>query len=267
MPTITYHNVEQRSDAWFEIRKDAFITGSNVNEILRPRETKTYESLVFQKAYRYTKRFENAATLHGIKNEVRALELFKALTGKQVQEVGFVTNSDYPNMGVSPDGLIDNDAVLELKCPYSRKIEQGILPPSYYHQVQLQLLITNRPVAYYFEIKINGLLIEEYNLVKVRKSYRWAQQNLHKLYRFIEDVKRQRNHCVLDTMCHNGFIQTHSEERPQEELPQPQENSSGQTEELESYLYSKRPIPPSIESDTFLSIETISSESSGHESA
>lgn len=202
---IHYFDIEQRSEAWFKLRENIFITGSNVNEILRPRESKTYEKLVWDKAYRIPKNFSNEATEHGIKYEPKALELFSQLYGLKVKQTGFVINDHHPFMGISPDGLIGDSSLLEIKCPYSRKIIQGRVPPSYYHQIQLQLLITERIQCYYFEAKFDGVKLLETNMVIIRKSERWFNDNQHKLHQFIKDVKAQRNHCILTDMRLLGF--------------------------------------------------------------
>lgn len=64
-----------------------------------------------------------------------------------VQDVGFIKHDDYET-GVSPDGLIDSDGGLEIKCPADatqvKYFRAGTLPNEYKAQVQGCLWITKR---------------------------------------------------------------------------------------------------------------------------
>ena len=58
--------------------------------------------------------FQNAAMRTGQVQEPEARIAYEALTGNLVQEVGFITTDD--NLfGLSPDGLVDDDGVIEIK--------------------------------------------------------------------------------------------------------------------------------------------------------
>ena len=62
--------------------------------------------------------FQNAAMRTGQIQEPEARIAYEALTGNLVQEVGFITTDD-GLFGLSPDGLIDDDGVLEIKTMVS----------------------------------------------------------------------------------------------------------------------------------------------------
>ena len=240
--TIIIHNLLQRSPEWHEARKNVYITGSNVNDILRPRETKTYEKLVYEKAYKIRNNFQSAATEHGVRYEDKAIKFFEELTKLKVIEVGFVTNSKYDGYGASPDGLIGDKELIEVKCPFSRQIKKGQVPPSYYHQIQLQLLVTNRNRCHFFEAVIKDDKIIDYNHVIVNKSYNWYLTHQPKLQQFIIDVKAQRNHCILDSMDHNGFKRIHFEEDQPSEHLQHQESSYCHSEQQDHH-HLDQPLP------------------------
>ena len=63
-------------------------------------------------------KFQNAAMKTGQVQEPEARMAYEALTGNLVQEVGFFTTDD-GLFGLSPDGLIDADGVLEVKTMVS----------------------------------------------------------------------------------------------------------------------------------------------------
>ena len=52
---------------------------------------------------------------HGHETESQARAMYEIRTGYNVREVAFVTLGDY--VGVSPDGLVDTDGLIEIKCP------------------------------------------------------------------------------------------------------------------------------------------------------
>lgn len=63
-------------------------------------------------------KFQNAAMRTGTEQEPVARAMYEARTGFMVDEVGFFTTED-GLFGLSPDGLIDDDGVLEIKTMVS----------------------------------------------------------------------------------------------------------------------------------------------------
>ena len=63
-------------------------------------------------------KFQNAAMRTGTEQEPFARAMYEARTGHMVEEVGFFTTED-GLFGLSPDGLIDDDGVLEIKTMVS----------------------------------------------------------------------------------------------------------------------------------------------------
>jgi putative phage-type endonuclease len=68
-----------------------------------------------------------------------AQSIYSKRTGFDMFEFGLVPhfNKDV-NIGASPDGISDVGVMLEIKCPYRRKIT-GDVPEQYYYQIQGQL--------------------------------------------------------------------------------------------------------------------------------
>jgi len=63
-------------------------------------------------------KFQNAAMRVGVEQEPVARAMYEAQTGYMVDEAGFYLSDD-DNFGLSPDGLIDEDGVLEIKTMVS----------------------------------------------------------------------------------------------------------------------------------------------------
>lgn len=91
--------------------------------------------------------YSNAAMQHGTDTEPLAREAFELHTGAMVEEVGFLVHPDIM-AGCSPDGLVDDDAGLECKCPFSTAIHiQTLLdgmPPGHKPQIHGAMWITGR---------------------------------------------------------------------------------------------------------------------------
>lgn len=106
----------------------------------------------------------NIATDYGNNNEAGALVEYEMETGNTVQEVGFVTFSDW--LGASPDGLIGNLKVLEIKCPFGLRKDdkpkfKGIHDQlHYYAQVQIQMFCTGRQECDFYQWAPKGSMLE-----------------------------------------------------------------------------------------------------------
>ena len=77
-----------------------------------------------------------------------ARDAYELETGNVVQQVGFIEHQAFPFAGASPDGLIDNDGGLELKCPRDSRIHldrflSGV-PAEYIPQIQGCMWVTGR---------------------------------------------------------------------------------------------------------------------------
>lgn len=85
----------------------------------------------------------NVATAWGQEHEADARFDYECQTGELVELCGFIVHPDIPWFGGSPDGLVGDDTVLEIKAPYSQKIPL-LVPPHYAAQVQGLLAVTGR---------------------------------------------------------------------------------------------------------------------------
>jgi len=86
----------------------------------------------------------------GHKYEPEARAMFEIEHGITVDgALRFITHPELPDVGCSPDGLIDDDGGLELKCPYKPEVHEqyraeNVVPYRYVPQVQSTLWITGR---------------------------------------------------------------------------------------------------------------------------
>jgi putative phage-type endonuclease len=161
----------QRSEDWFDVRKGRF-TASQIHKLLGAKGLGLNgESYVFEKAVEEVfgldedENFVSYDMQRGINLEPLAFRKFKELKSLNfidVQETSFFALGEHS--GASPDGLVDNDSVLEIKCPRPNKffnlVAKGIdaIETYYISQMQMQMLCTNSKKAYFFNyIIFNGV--------------------------------------------------------------------------------------------------------------
>ena len=83
----------------------------------------------------------------GRDQETKAKALFELLTMTDVVEEGFIIHPSFDYVGVSPDGLIDKNCGLEIKCPYNQTYHIAALeemPRAHVAQVQGSIWVTER---------------------------------------------------------------------------------------------------------------------------
>ena len=144
---------EQNTSEWFDAKRGV-PSASNFSKIItndgKPskQRTKYMYKLAGEKVSGYSSEsYQNFAMLRGIETEAEARQFYEISTGKEVKQVGFCVNED-PLYGTSPDGLVNDDAVLEIKCPLVEThvgyLLKNELPSEYFSQIQGQLLVTER---------------------------------------------------------------------------------------------------------------------------
>lgn len=143
---------KQGTEAWHAARKGR-ITGSRIGAILGLSPLQTREDVLRAMVREYhsaSSEFTgNIATNYGHANEATARMTFELTTGLDVHETGFHEYEDWA--GASPDGLIGDDAVLEIKCPFKGIKKSLSDQPHYYAQLQWEMLCTGRKKAYFYQ--------------------------------------------------------------------------------------------------------------------
>ena len=92
--------------------------------------------------------YTNAAMQWGTDNEPRAREAYEFLHGVEVEQVGFVHHPAIAMSGASPDGLVGDMGLIEIKCPNSAGHIETLLseavPGKYAIQMQWQMACVGR---------------------------------------------------------------------------------------------------------------------------
>ncbi len=93
----------------------------------------------------------NEATEHGNNHEEQAILCYELVNDiRVVSNPDFVQHPDYEFLGCTPDGLIGDDGLLEVKCPYYADLYTLADKPEYLAQVYLQLACTRRKYCDFF---------------------------------------------------------------------------------------------------------------------
>jgi putative phage-type endonuclease len=151
---------EQQTPEWFADRLGK-VTASRLADVMA--KTKTGYSatranymtqLVLERVTNTrAESYSNAAMQWGNEQEPFARAAYEAHTGQMVEEVGFIQHPDIEYAGASPDGLVGDDGMVEIKCPSSSTAlecwlihAQGGNPvdAKYYAQMQWQMRCADR---------------------------------------------------------------------------------------------------------------------------
>lgn len=92
--------------------------------------------------------FFGGSMLWGVETEPMALKAYANRTGSLVTRVGFIDHGHMPMAGCSPDALVDDDGLVEVKCTETRTLIryrlERLVPEEYKIQMQWQMACTGR---------------------------------------------------------------------------------------------------------------------------
>ncbi|PMC76374.1 lambda exonuclease family protein [Brachybacterium sp. UMB0905] len=158
MSLAIYGELEQGSDEWLQVRA-GILTASVVGQLITPAKVQVSKSETARAvmetllAERITGIVESIFTTfdmqRGQDEEPFARDLYAEHTGQDVDELGFmVATINGHRLGYSPDGLVGDDGLIEIKSRRHKKHLHTILadavPPENYAQLQCGLLVSGR---------------------------------------------------------------------------------------------------------------------------
>jgi putative phage-type endonuclease len=148
-------DIVQGSDAWFQQRIGK-VTASRVADVIAKTKTGYSTSRDNYMAQLVCERmtgtvaesFSNAAMAHGVETEPLARAAYEAHADVLVDEVAMITHPTIEAAGASPDGLVGDVGMLEIKCPNTATHIDTLLsqtvPSKYNIQMQWQMACTGR---------------------------------------------------------------------------------------------------------------------------
>lgn len=196
---MIYHDVEQNTDAWLRLRL-GIPTASSFDKILTPaklQKSKQAEDYMWRKVAEwiygrpiYDEQYSNRYMEYGKENEDKAIAAYECLTDVETAPGGFWT-IDSGMAGCSPDRMVGDEGILEIKCPASwvqvKAFFKGI-EADHIAQLQGQLWITGRQYVdvYSYEPQIQ---IEPKRIYRDEKFIQALQKAVNE---FIEEMLLRR---------------------------------------------------------------------------
>lgn len=151
--------IEQKSEEWYRIREN-LITASDFAQALGHGKFGNQNDIIKKKVRPVDESANsklNPFFKWGNMFEPLACKIYSLMHHNvKVHEFGLIRHETRQYFGASPDGITDYGVMLEIKCPYKRKIEAGgEVPKQYYYQIQGQLEVCGLTDCDYFECQFN----------------------------------------------------------------------------------------------------------------
>lgn len=151
-----YDNVEQGTDEWLELRA-GILTASVMHQVVTPKlkpakndkvRTLSYSLLAQRITGRLEPNFQSYDMERGVIDEITARDLYSEKY-EPAHETGFITNDKWGfTLGYSPDGLVGDDGLLEIKSKlqklHTKVIINNVTPEQHVIQCQHGLLVSER---------------------------------------------------------------------------------------------------------------------------
>jgi putative phage-type endonuclease len=155
--------IVQCTKEWYEARKGLLTASDTHNAILKNKsliKNKSLNIMNFIKgdALTWGKQFESIANnIYSIENDNIKINDFGL-----IRAIDLDPNTDIPFYGASPDGITSTGIMLEIKCPYSRKIKENYIKPDYMSQVQGQMAVCKLKECDFAEFEFQKITKEEF---------------------------------------------------------------------------------------------------------
>lgn len=142
------HNCQQGSEEWLACRlgKLTASTAQTIATAGKGLETLCLEKTAERLTGKVEESYKSEAMIRGNELEAEARNIYSLETGNKVEQIGFYEDNEF--VGVSPDGLVGDDGLIEIKCfgakHYTEYLLNRKIDDKYYWQMQMQMLIMNR---------------------------------------------------------------------------------------------------------------------------
>jgi putative phage-type endonuclease len=197
-------NEEQGTESWFANRLGK-VTASRLADLLAKTKTGYSASranymtqLVLERITQTrAESYSNAAMQWGTEQEPFARAAYEAHTGQMVEEVGFMPHPEIEASGASPDGLVGDCGMVEIKCPSSSTAlevwlthSQGGNPvdAKYYAQMQWQMRCADRQWCDYVVFDPRMPTKAQLFICRVERNADWLKTTEDEIVKFLAEV-------------------------------------------------------------------------------
>jgi len=194
--------IEQGTDAWFQARLGK-ATGSRIADIVAKtktgystsRENYMAQLICERMTGKVAESYSNSAMQWGTETEPLARAAYEVKTGLTVNQIGFVDHPSILMTGASPDGLVGDSGMIEIKCPntatHIETLLSGKVPTKYLTQMTWQMCCTGRHWTDF--VSYDPRLPENLQLFIKRVEYdpKYAAELEQEVIKFLDEVEQK----------------------------------------------------------------------------
>lgn len=137
----------------------------------------------------------NIATQHGVDNEDQVRDRMCDIMGERCLDFGLLVHPELDWLAASPDGITLTGRMIEIKCPFARRIDKGVVPHHYLPQVQVQMEVCGLSSCYFVQWQPAHLThdgVEVFDIVLIERDRLWFDKHKDTLYAFYTDLIAMR---------------------------------------------------------------------------
>jgi putative phage-type endonuclease len=195
-----YKDLQQGTDEWHKLRLGKL--GSSCARAVavngKGLETKCYQKAAELICGEKEESYTNEHMKRGIRLEGMARSVYEIETGNLVEQVGYIEFSEF--VGGSPDGLVGDDGLIEIKCPsntnYIRNLYKGKIDTKYIWQMQHLMYISGRKWCDFimFNESLNKIFIsridrDESKIEKLKIGLEAGEKKIKSILERVKNVK------------------------------------------------------------------------------
>ena len=191
--------IKQGTPEWLQARLGC-LTASRANDACAAETTAAYQNYLWQLvAERETGNVEDsfvsADMERGTEMEPIARAAYEAHTGDFVTQTGFWLHPEIKHFGASPDGLVGDEGLIEIKCPrtstHLRYRSEGKVPTKYKRQMICQLLCTGRKWVDFVSFDNRVRESKQLFIVRYEPKQKEIDELLESIHKFLQDVEKE----------------------------------------------------------------------------
>ena len=195
--------IEQGSPEWFKQRYGN-ASASRIKDVIAKTKTGYSASrenylteLVLERFGVFSEPYTSKAMEWGNEQEPYARATHEIQQNIIVQECGYILHPSIAKSGASPDGLIGNDGVLEIKCPDTKTHFEYLLaekpPTQYIPQMAWQMACTGRQWADFVSYDPRAPEGLQYFYVRYERDNEYIEMLEKEVITFLDEVDKRFN--------------------------------------------------------------------------
>jgi len=195
---VNSKEIVQGTPEWHQARLGC-ATASRANDFCAAETTAAYQNYLWdlvseRETQTATEGYSDAYMQRGTEMEPIARAAYEAHTGTFVTETGFWLHPTIPFFGASPDGLVGDDGLIEIKCPktpnHLRYRNEGKVPAKYKRQMICQILCTGRKWVDFVSFDNRVRDSKQLFIVRFEPTQKEIDEILKSVQSFLADVEK-----------------------------------------------------------------------------